>query len=151
MRCGGAGSPELLRLLSEVNPEVAVIQGLGRNARLEIIEELAEHYPTAAFSPVPSLPQCAASCSPSCRSTDGYPAGITRRGSRGLQRSSWRWTTPVIPRTGGHVGVDRVDPASGASGTVRDGGDRGVKRSEAQLTEEAGSGNELLDVAAWDE
>ncbi|MHA6509038.1 endonuclease/exonuclease/phosphatase family protein [Tessaracoccus sp. Y1736] len=58
MRCNTPGDEELARLLRESNPDVAVVNGLGRRSRSMLIEALADQYTTAAFSPMPGNPVC---------------------------------------------------------------------------------------------
>lgn len=58
MRCNSPGHEELAQLILKTDPDVSVINGLGRRSRLDLTETLADHYPTAAFTPMPGLPEC---------------------------------------------------------------------------------------------
>lgn len=58
LRCNSPGHEELARLILETDPDVSVINGLGRQSRRELADALADRYPTAAFTPMPGFPEC---------------------------------------------------------------------------------------------
>jgi len=58
MRCNSPGHEELAQLILETDPDVSVINGLGRQPRRELADALADRYPTAAFTPMPGFPEC---------------------------------------------------------------------------------------------
>lgn len=58
MRCNSPGDEELAQLLHESQPDVAVVNGLGRRSREILSDALEDRYATAAFSPMPGFPEC---------------------------------------------------------------------------------------------